>query len=68
MPTIEITIKDDNGNILNTDSEFKYDFDTGSERFSEIEGAVEEFRLRSLPEITKFMLDKKQAKFEKKTT
>jgi len=68
MPTIEITIKDDNGNILNSDSEFKYDFDTGSERFLEIEGAVEEFRLKSLPEITKFMLENKQDRFEKKTT
>ena len=66
MATIEITIKDDNGNILNKSDDFKYDFDIGNERFSEIEGAVEEFRLRSLPEITKFMLGKNQEKFKKK--
>ena len=68
MATIEIIIRDDNGNILNNNNNFTYDFDIGTERFSEIEGAVEDFRLRSLPEITKFMLEKTQEKLKKKTT
>ena len=66
MATIEIIIRDDNGNILNKGNDFKYDFNIGTERFSKIEGAVEEFHLRSLPEITKFILEKNQEKFQKK--
>ena len=70
MATIEIIIRDDNGNIISQKRSMNYELNLGKEGFSEIEGAVESFRLKSLPEITKLLLEESQKKFvsEKKTT
>ena len=70
MATIEIIIRDDKGNVLRQDKPLTYNINLGTERFTDIEGAVEEGRLRSVPEITKFLLEQAQSKFiqEKKTT
>jgi len=70
MATIEIIIKDDNGNIINQDKSLIYNLDLNKKRFTDIEGAVDIFKKLSSNEITKFLLEQMQKDFivEKKTT
>jgi hypothetical protein len=69
MSSIEIVIRDDKGNILNTNVKRIYELKTEGKSFYEIEGAVEEFKKKVLPDIEKHLLEKAQREFieEKKT-
>jgi hypothetical protein len=69
MAQIEIIIRDDNGNIIQTEKKLSYELNLGGEKFTEIERAVELFRQRSNKEITGVFLSVAQSKFvkEKKT-
>lgn len=69
MPTIEITIRDDDGKIIDSRNVKKYQLDLGKQSFHEIEGAVEKFKRGALPDIeadsleaaqNAFILDKKK--------
>ena len=52
MASIEIILRDDEGNIMNQKTQKRYDLGLGKERRTEIEEAVEGFKRESLPEIT----------------
>ncbi len=52
MASIEIIIRDDEGNVINHKTEKSYDLGLGINRISLIEGALEEFKKDILPEIT----------------
>ena len=52
MASIEIIIRDDEGNVINHKTERSYDLGLGINRISLIEGALEEFKKDILPEIT----------------
>ena len=66
MASIEIIIRDDEGNIINHKTEKSYDLGLGINRISLIEGALEEFKRDILPEITYDILSSAQNK-EKET-
>jgi hypothetical protein len=66
MAKIEITIKDDDGNVINEQELFHYHLDLKRERFTDIEDAVEEFKRLSSKEITSFILAHIQDKFVRK--
>jgi hypothetical protein len=63
MAQIEIIIRDDNGNIINEQKKFHYNLDLKKELFTDIEGAVEEFKIRINKELTQFFLEHTQSKF-----
>ena len=63
MSTIEITIRDKKGNIINSDIKKIYELDTGRNSFYEIEGAVEEFKNKMLPDIEKHLLEEAQKEY-----
>jgi len=52
MASIEIIVRDDDGNIINHKTQKNYNLGFGINRISLIEGALEEFKRDSLPEIT----------------
>lgn len=66
MPTIEVIIRDDAGNIMNQDERKCYNLEVGSQSFHEIEGAVESFKQAVLPDVTKELLSQAQQEFIKK--
>jgi hypothetical protein len=66
MASIEIIIRDDEGNVINHKTEKSYDLGLGINRISLIEGALEEFKRDILPEITYDILSSAQNK-EKET-
>lgn len=66
MPTIEVIIRDDSGNIMNQDEKKCYDLKIGNQSFHEIEGAVESFKQAVLPDVTKELLSQAQQEFIKK--
>jgi len=69
MAQIEIIIKNDNGEIINSSTPLMYNLNLGQEKFTDIEDAVEIFRKQCNNEITSFLLTQIQQKFvkEKKT-
>ena len=66
MATIEVIIRDDNGNIINQERPYKYALDLKQERFTDIEGAIDNFKKRSSKELTLFILEYLQYKFTEK--
>ncbi|MBF0573901.1 MAG: hypothetical protein HQK69_09105 [Desulfamplus sp.] len=66
MASIEIIVRDDEGNVINHKTEKSYDLGLGINRISLIEGALEEFKRDILPEITYDILSSAQTK-EKET-
>ena len=66
MPTIEVIIRDDSGNIMNQDEKKSYDLKLGGQSIYEIEGAVESFKQAILPDVTKELLSKAQQEFIEK--
>jgi len=70
MPAIEIIIRDDSGNIINSRNARKYPLDLGKKSLHEIEGAVEEFKRQALPDIEASLLEAAQNAFilDKKKT
>jgi hypothetical protein len=62
MASIEIIVRDDEGNIINHKTQKSYDLGLGINRISLIEGALEEFKREILPEITYDILSSAQNK------
>lgn len=63
MATIEVTIRDDEGNIVNKNGPKQYLLNLGKSKLAEIEGAVDSFKNKALPEIEEELLSATQAKF-----
>lgn len=51
MPTIEITLRDDAGQVIDGRSVKKYPLDCKMKTFHDIESAVETFKRNVLPDI-----------------
>ncbi|MBF0243571.1 MAG: hypothetical protein HQK64_13990 [Desulfamplus sp.] len=62
MASIEIIVRDDEGNIINHKTQKSYDLGLSINRISLIEGALEEFKREILPEITYDILADAQSK------
>jgi len=62
MASIEIILRDDEGNIINQKTQKRYDLDLSKGRIGEIEEAVEGFKRESLADITYDMLAHAQQK------
>jgi len=52
MASIEIILRDDEGNIINQKTQKRYAFHLGKGRIGDIEASVEGFKRESLPDIT----------------
>ena len=63
MPTIEMTIRDDDGNIIGSTANQPYTMRLGEQTLHEIEGEVERFKQQALPEIEKTLLEAAQTRF-----
>jgi hypothetical protein len=61
MSTIELTLRDDHGRII--DQVKKYPMDWKSQSFHDIEGAVENFKQIALPDIEAELLEAAQNAF-----
>lgn len=70
MPAIEIIIRDDDGNIIDSRNARKYRLDLGKQSFHEREGAVEKFKRQALPDREAGLLEAAQNAFilDKKKT
>ena len=66
MATIEIIIRDEDGNIINASERRKYELNLGNSSFNDIEGAVGSFKKASLPDISADLLKEAQGNFIKK--
>jgi hypothetical protein len=65
MPTIELIIRDDEGNVIDSRSVNRYALNWGKQSFHEIEGAVEHFKRTMLPDLEADLLKAAQATFIK---
>ena len=63
MYTVEIVIKDSQGNIISQKLAKEYHLDVGDESFACIESEVEKLRHKLLPDIEKVLLEKAQEEF-----
>jgi hypothetical protein len=63
MPTIEWVLRDDNDQIIGQQCAKKYSLNLPSQSVHDIEGAVEEFKNRALPDITLSLLEAAQIAF-----
>ena len=63
MASIEIILRDDQGQVLGQHHYDELDIGTGS--FHEIEGAVEAFKQEALPKIEQALLEHQQRTFSK---
>jgi hypothetical protein len=68
MATIEITIRDDHGNIIEGQARRRYKLDLSNESFNAIEAAVGTFKNIALPDLKADLLKDAQDNFIKKTT
>lgn len=70
MPTIELVLRDENGQIMGQQSVKRYPLDWKSQSFHDIEGAVEHFKNIALPDIELALLEAAQIAFtqDKKKT
>ena len=66
MATIEIIIRDDDGNVISSSERRKYQLNLGNSSFNDLEGAVESFKKAALPDISADLLKETQAHFIKK--
>jgi len=57
MTTIEIIIRDKDGNIINEPEKRKYQLNIGNSSFNDIEGAVESFKKIALPDISSDLMN-----------
>ena len=60
MPTVELMLRDENGQMIGQQSMKKYPPDWKSRSFHDIEGAVEDFRHIALPDIEAAWLEAAQ--------
>ncbi len=65
MPTIELVIRDDEGNMIDSRSVNRYTLNLGKQSFHDIEGAVEKFRRDMLPDLEADLLKAAQDTFIK---
>lgn len=66
MPTIELIIRDDEGNAIdNRLVNHRYPLNCGKQSFHEIEGAVEQFKKTMLPDLEADLLKMAQCAFIK---
>lgn len=63
MYSIEIIVKDNKGNVIKPEEKKIYDLDVKGKTFYEIEGAVEKFKKKILPDIEKDLLEEAQKEF-----
>jgi hypothetical protein len=63
MPTIELVLRDENGQMMGQQSVKKYPLDWKSQSFHDIEGAVETFKQVALPDIEASLLEAAQNAF-----
>ncbi|MEM9093107.1 MAG: hypothetical protein AAGC93_30815 [Cyanobacteria bacterium P01_F01_bin.53] len=63
MATIEVILRDDDGNVIGASTNQSYGMDLGQQTLHEIEGEVERFKQQALPEIEKTLLEHAQAEF-----
>ena len=63
MPTIELILRDDNGQMMGEQSVKKYPLDLKSQSFHDIEGAVEKFKQVVLPDVEASLLEVAQSAF-----
>ena len=63
MPTIEITLRDDAGQVIDGRSVKKYSLDCKMKTFHDIESAVETFKRNVLPDIEADLLEAAQKAF-----
>ncbi|GBC59977.1 hypothetical protein DENIS_2987 [Desulfonema ishimotonii] len=63
MATIELTIRDDEGNIILSSHKRIYELNIGKGDSDTIEGAVEQFRHKALKDIHKDLLSNSQEEF-----
>jgi hypothetical protein len=70
MPTIELILRDDNGQMMGEQSVKKYPLDLKSQSFHDIEGAVEKFKQVVLSDVEASLLEVAQSAFiqDKKKT
>ena len=69
MASIEIILRDNQGNIINEEKKRIYDLNIGNKKFSElrfndIERAVGEFKRISLPDVTSDLLKEAQEDYK----
>jgi hypothetical protein len=69
MASIEIILRDNQGNIINEEKKRIYDLKIGNKKFSElrfndIERAVEEFKRITLPDVTSDLLKEAQEDYK----
>ena len=62
MGSVEIIVRDDEGNIINHRTKRKYELDLGKGTLHELEGAVERVKQEALPDITADYMRAEQAK------
>lgn len=60
MARIEVVLKDDEGRVIGTR---EMELDVGSGSFHDIEGAVEDFRRKALPQLEADLLLDQQRRF-----
>ncbi len=68
MATIEIIIRDEDGNIMESQARKKYKLDLGNQSFNAIEAAIGTFKNIALPDVKSDLLKDAQDNFIKKTT
>ena len=63
MATIEVTLRDDEGNVIGSSISRTYTLELGQQTLHEIEGSVEQFKQQALPEIEQVLLEHAQTCF-----
>ena len=63
MATIEVTLRDEQGNVIGSSASLIYQIDLGEQTLHEIEGEVERFKQQALPELEQIFLEQAQTLF-----
>ena len=63
MATIEVILRDDDGNVIGSSTHQSDAMTLGHPTLDEIEGEVERFKQQALPEIEQIWLNHAQAQF-----
>lgn len=66
MATIEVIIRDDEGNIIGNENQRVYPIGMGRTSLHDIEGAVEQFKKKALPDIEAELLEAAQKGYTRK--
>lgn len=63
MATIEVILRDDEGNLIRSSTSQTYQVELGQHTLHEIEGGVETFKQEALPDIEQALLKHAQITF-----